>query len=229
MTVYKENLKEVKDEREKLYETAIEGRRTIETIARRVTALYFKLKCHELDQDKLTSSKNSLPPQLQTDRKLTTIGGGEVSERNILNLMELIETRSIQIVEAYLKQLSERPSLRSRRPSLILVRMVVCRCMVSLICTHTQRTFSLSLQSPSMFDGFTTRRLPEALSEESDETESSSDDDEDFSFGRPVSVQDIRREEKLKGARPGTAKSSASGPHASPEKANAILPRHTVI
>ncbi len=81
-----------------------------------------------------------------------------------------------------------------------------------------------------MFDGFTTRRLPDALSEESDEeTESSSEDDDGFSFGRPVSVQDIRREEKLKGARPGTAKSSASGPRASPEKANVTLPRHTVI
>lgn len=120
MNVYKDSLQEVQDERETLYETAIEGKRTIETIARRVTALYFKLKCNELDQVKLTS-KNSLPPQLQTDRKLTTIGGGEVSERNILNLMELVETRSIQIVDAYLKQLTTK---RSRRPSLILVSIV---------------------------------------------------------------------------------------------------------
>jgi len=118
INVYKESLHEVQEEREKLHETAVEGRRTIEIIARRVTALYFKLKCHELDQDKLSSSKNSLPPQLQTDRKLTTVGGGQVSERNILNLMELIETRSIQIVDAYLKQLTAK---RSRRPSLILV------------------------------------------------------------------------------------------------------------
>ena len=122
MNVYKGTLQEVQHEREKLYATAIEGRRTIETIARRVTALYFKLKCHELDQNKLTSKKSVLPPQLQTDRKLTTIGGGEVSERNILNLMELIETRSIQIVDAYLKQLST--SKRSRRPSLILVSIL---------------------------------------------------------------------------------------------------------
>lgn len=120
ISVYKASLQEVQDERERLYDTAIEGRRTIETIARRVTALYFKLKCHELKEDKLTSKK-SLPPQLQSDRKLTTIGGGEVSERNILNLMELIETRSIQIVDAYLKQLST--SKRARRPSLILVSL----------------------------------------------------------------------------------------------------------
>ena len=123
MNVYKESLQEVQDEREKLYETAVEGRRTVETIARRVTALYFKLKCHELDQDKMTS-KDRLPTQLQTDRKLTIVGGGEVSERNILNLMELIETRSIQIVDAYLKNLTT--SKRSRRPSLILVRILLC-------------------------------------------------------------------------------------------------------
>ena len=118
INVYKESLQEVQEEREKLYGTAVEGRRTIETIAKRVTALYFKLKCHELDQDKNTS-KNSLPAKLQIDRKLTIVGGGEVSERNILNLMELIETRSIQIVDAFLKNVSI--SKRSRRPSLILV------------------------------------------------------------------------------------------------------------
>jgi coiled-coil domain-containing protein 63/114 len=124
MTVYTELKKEAQNEREKGYTTSIECRRTVETISRRVTSLYFKLKCHELadaDKDKVLS-KDSLPPQLKTDRKLTTIGGGEVSERNILNLMEMIETRSIQIVDAYLKLST---SKRSRRPSLILVRIVI--------------------------------------------------------------------------------------------------------
>jgi len=129
MNVYKESLNEVQEEREQLYETAIEGRRTIETIARRVTALYFKLKCQDLNRDEL-SSKNNFPAQFQTDRKLTTIGGGEVSERNILNLMELIEKRSIQIVDAYFKQLSA--SNMSRRPSLILVSDALLLCCGSL-------------------------------------------------------------------------------------------------
>jgi len=118
MNVYTESLQEVQEEREHLYQTSIESRRTTETIARRVTALYFKLKCHELKQDMLTS-KDNLPTQLAPDRKLTTIGGGELSERNILNLMELIENRSIQIVDAYLKNLSR--SNRSTRPALMFV------------------------------------------------------------------------------------------------------------
>lgn len=105
LNVYRTGLDEVKEEREKLYETAIESRRTIETIAQRVTALYFKLKCNELDLAK-QASRDSTPPQQRVDIQLTTIGGGVVSERNIVNLMELIETRSIQIVDAYLKQLS---------------------------------------------------------------------------------------------------------------------------
>ena len=42
--VCQKNLRDVQEEREKLYRTAIQARRTVETIARRVTALYFKLK-----------------------------------------------------------------------------------------------------------------------------------------------------------------------------------------
>ena len=44
--LHQENLQDVQKERESLYQTAIQARRTVETIARRVTALYFKLKCH---------------------------------------------------------------------------------------------------------------------------------------------------------------------------------------
>ena len=119
MNVFKESLQEVELVREKLCETAIEGRRTIEIIAHRVTALYFKLKCNELKGDE-PASKDTLSIQLQNDRKLTTIGGGEVSQRNILNLMELIETRSIQIVEEFQNQM-DASKRTSRRSSSILV------------------------------------------------------------------------------------------------------------
>ena len=122
LNVYRTGLNEVKEERETFYETAIESRRTIETIAQRVTALYFKLKCNELDLAK-QATRDSTPPQQRVDIQLTTIGGGVVSERNIVNLMELIETRSIQIVDAYLKQLTT-----SKRP-----RRSACLFLVSLV------------------------------------------------------------------------------------------------
>lgn len=96
MNIYKESLREVQQERQRLYETNIAGRRTIEVIAQRVTALYFKLKCQALPHND-ESSRCNLPPALQIDRKLTTVGGGQVSEKNILNLLEAIETRSIQV------------------------------------------------------------------------------------------------------------------------------------
>ena len=209
MNVYRESLHEVQQEREQLYATTIEGRRTIETIARRVTALYFKLQCQKLDQNKHTSKNNSLPPQLQSDRKLTTIGGGEVSERNILKLLELIETRSIQIVDAYLNQLST--TKQTRRPSLIL--------------------------SPQMFERASFARHPSIAESdegtESDEDSSSSsssdDDDDENGFGRPMSVSDIRREAKAQmkeSSRPNT--SSSVEKKIKDVQQLASMPRHTV-
>jgi hypothetical protein len=71
----------------------------------------------------MLTPKDNLSAQLTSDRKLTTVGGGELSERNILNLMELIENRSIQIVDAYLKNLAK--SNRTTRPALMLVSTVL--------------------------------------------------------------------------------------------------------
>ena len=133
--VYQENLREVKEEREKLYQTAIQARRTAETIARRVTALYFKLKCHELDhqndhQHHNNSSSNSLPPaHLRLDRKLTMISGEEVSEKDIMRQMESIERRAIQIINIYLKKESC-STRRARRQNSMLVS-VICFVILS--------------------------------------------------------------------------------------------------
>jgi chromosome segregation ATPase len=122
VNVYKDNLEQFRAEREKMYQTAIECRRTVEVIAKKITALYFKLKCNEIERDE-HALKDALPAKLRSDRKLTTISGGEVSEQNILNLMELIETRSIQIINTYLKSSTSSKKL-SRRPSLFLVRFI---------------------------------------------------------------------------------------------------------
>jgi hypothetical protein len=205
LNVYRTGLDEVKEEREKLYETAIESRRTIETIAQRVTALYFKLKCNELDLAK-QASRDSTPPQQRVDIQLTTIGGGVVSERNIVNLMELIETRSIQIVDAYLKQLST--TKRPRRSACLFLVSLVQATSSPLAMVPAHRVHhSFLQQSPKMIEQAITKskqnQSPVEESEEEEET-SSSDDDDDQEIRQPMSVNDIRRE-AAGSMKPGTA------------------------
>ena len=134
--VHQENLRNVQEEREKLYQTAIQARRTVETIARRVTALYFKLKCHELEQNEQNSSSRSsaVPPTInyRLDRKLTMISGGEVSERDIINLMEAIERRAIQIINIYLKKESSTTRRTRRQNSMLVSVVLVCTTLCTL-------------------------------------------------------------------------------------------------
>lgn len=207
--LYQENLQEVRDEREKLYRTAIQARRTAETIARRVTALYFKLKCHELDQNDNqshnSSSSKSLPPaHLRLDRKLTMISGEEVSEKDIINLMEAIERRAIQIINIYLKKESS-TTRRARRQNsmLVSVTQVPNLCVfvvVSMLLSH--RAYLLIVKSPKSSHKMFERAIANATqnmetsddddeSDEDDQSDSSSDDDGE---GRPISLQAMRRE-----------------------------------
>ena len=194
MNIYKDSLQEVERERAQLSETAIEVRRTIESISHRMTALFFKLKCHELkgDEEREMAPKNG---RQSDDRKLANIGGGEVSEQNILNLMELIETRSIQIVEAFENQMAA--SKRSRRHSLILVSCILSRTFDSFFdsCIHSL------VQSPTMFSQAIANvqrdndSNEDVSSDKSGSEAESSDDGGDEGFQHLVSLNDIRREE----------------------------------
>lgn len=89
----------------------------------------------------------------------------------------------------------------------------------------------LALQSPKSFERaltnvFNRRESIQEMSDESDEDSDSSSDGEDDSFGRPMSLQDIRREAKeAASSRPGTAASAPKSPEPEPQP----LPRHTVI
>ncbi|KAL7455193.1 hypothetical protein ACHAWC_006738 [Mediolabrus comicus] len=205
--LYQENLQEVRDEREKLYRTAIQARRTAETIARRVTALYFKLKCHELDQNDIhSSSSKSLPPaHLRLDRKLTMISGEEVSEKDIINLMEAIERRAIQIINIYLKKESS-TTRRARRQN----------SMLSPKSSHKmfERAIANATQNMDTSDD-------DDESDEDDQSESSSDDDGE---GRPISLQAMRRE-AAESMRPQSAAVEEKEEMRSPLS----IVRHTVI
>ncbi|KAL7496185.1 hypothetical protein ACHAWT_004407 [Skeletonema menzelii] len=203
--LHQQNLQDVQEERERLYQTAIQARRTVETIARRVTALYFKLKCHEIDQnEQSSSSRNSpLPPTTnhRLDRKLTMISGGEVSERDIINLMEAIERRAIQIINIYLKK-EPSTTRRSRRQNSMLSPKTSHKIFERAIANITQN-MEISEEDESDEDGG---------------SESSSDDDGE---GRPMSVQAMRKE-AAESMRPGTVMHS-------PEHKTGSQIRHTVI
>ena len=148
---YKDALKEAEEERRQMNTIAREGRQTVQKIAANVQGLYFKLRCRQLEATidgrsrlgspsgvlegadekggssipKSTTAHNNTSkrrPQLPvTDRKLTIATGEEISERNILHHMELIEKRTCEIIASYAKQLASSKAKARRRPSVIMV------------------------------------------------------------------------------------------------------------
>mmetsp|Transcript_21950 Transcript_21950/g.62949 ORF Transcript_21950/g.62949 Transcript_21950/m.62949 type:complete len:534 (+) Transcript_21950:141-1742(+) len=142
---YRDALKEAEEERRQMNAIAREGRQTVQKIAANVQGLYFKLRCRQLeaaidgretsgssDKDngsscctKSTASHNiQRRPQLPVaDRKLTIATGKEISERNILHHMELIEKRTCEIIASYAKRLASSKVKAQRRPSVIMVSM----------------------------------------------------------------------------------------------------------
>lgn len=122
---YKERLEEVQGERKRLKNGITEGKITILEIAKNVQTLYIKLRCRELQKkmgDSNLEGKKMGDPKMgrMTDRKLTMFSGEQISERNILHHMELIEKRSIQIIAEYAKKLATNRK-GQRRPSVLLV------------------------------------------------------------------------------------------------------------
>ena len=234
---YKDALKEAEEERRQMNTIAREGRQTVQKIAANVQGLYFKLRCRQLeaaanngtgratpgsssssaslegaDKDSSCSSHKNTSrcrPQLPiADRKLTIATGEEISERNILHHMELIEKRTCEIIASYAKRLASSKARAQRRPSVIMVSsgeqyifggIPMC-CQVShqktsILLLHFF-LFPSPLQSPKLFQ--LQARTPFASTEEgdneSDASSSESDEDssdEDEDGGRPVSVQDI--------------------------------------
>ena len=141
---YKDVLKEAEEERRQMNAIAREGRQTVQKIAANVQGLYFKLRCRQLEAavdggarhgsyggeggnggscTKTTTPHNTQRrPQLSfVDRKLTIATGKEISERNILHHMELIEKRTCEIIASYAKRLASSKTKAQRRPSVIMV------------------------------------------------------------------------------------------------------------
>ena len=148
---YKDALKEAEEERRQMNAIAREGRQTVQKIAANVQGLYFKLRCRQLEAavdggathgssggeggngsscNKTTAPHNTQRrPQLSfVDRKLTIATGKEISERNILHHMELIEKRTCEIIASYAKRLASSSKTKAqRRPSVIMVSILIAR------------------------------------------------------------------------------------------------------
>lgn len=145
---YKDILKEAEEERRKMNSIAREGRTTVQKIAAKVQGLYLELRCRQLEQLESSSSpatsstsggdgdpsssstandplRSKLHIRPYMDRKLTMCTGKEISERNILHHMELIERRTCEIITVYAKRLASSKKAQ-RQPNVILVCVVMC-------------------------------------------------------------------------------------------------------
>ena len=121
---FKAQCQDALDEREKLENSTKVAKNTVLRIAKMVNALYIKLNCRNLEKTGQTKVRETkcATDRIQSDRKLTMFGGEEISERNILHRMELIERRSIEIIAEYAKKLASTRK-GGRRPSMLLVRL----------------------------------------------------------------------------------------------------------
>ena len=113
---YKRKYEESQTEKERLQSANRQGKLTVLQIAKNVQSLYAKLRCREMDE-----RENGNQITIEDERRLTMFKGEQISERNILNHMEQIERRAIQIITEYAKTLAGGNRKVRRRPSVLLV------------------------------------------------------------------------------------------------------------
>ena len=117
---YKRKYEESQAEKERLKDANRQGKLTVLQIAQNVQSLYTKLRCREIDEREIEG-----PVEVEDDRRLTIFTGEQISERNILNHMEHIERRAIQIIAEYAKTLAGGHRKVRRRPSVLLVSNIL--------------------------------------------------------------------------------------------------------
>jgi len=131
-------LNKITTENEKLNLTILEGKETVKHIAKTVQKLYIKLRCNAIDSsfnnnDQQRNNNDSFCTEQKSSRMKPTsrstqsflpslFSGQGVSERNILNSMEMIEKRITQLILEYERHLAK--SSRPRRASLLMTPKV---------------------------------------------------------------------------------------------------------
>jgi len=154
-------LADAREEKEKLREANRERKMTVLQIANKVQGIYIKLKCRALEKNATaeegSNTRGKHMKRVSSDRKITMFAGEQISERNILNHMELIERRAIEIIAEYAVTLDGKNRRIQRRPSVLLVSRFLYALLLFLvtpttsIVPHENLTFlrpSHSLQNP---------------------------------------------------------------------------------
>ena len=120
---YNEKLNIIQTEKQRLKDASRQGKLIVLQISKNVQSLFIKLRCLDMigNSKVNNSSKAKNLMQVEDDRRLTMFTGEQISERNILDHMEQIERRAIQIIAEYAKSLAGGNRRGRRRPSVLLV------------------------------------------------------------------------------------------------------------
>ena len=158
---YNKRLKDAEEDKEKLREGNRERKMTVLQIANNVQGIYIKLKCRLLENNSTSEESSDTGAinmsRVSSDRKITMFAGEQISERNILNHMELIERRAIEIIAEYAVTLNGKNRRIQRRPSVLLVSLlraiaVLLHFSISLLYLTILSFFLIHFQSPKSFD-----------------------------------------------------------------------------
>lgn len=91
--------------------SAAEAQRTVDKLAKKVQSLFYKIQCEQVDQGghQGKGGQKSAKPMARTDSQLLLAGGGGgVNESNILQFMELIEQRAVEIIADFTRKSMQR-------------------------------------------------------------------------------------------------------------------------
>jgi len=186
-----------------MMDVVAEGKKAVEEISRKVQGLYFKLRCGSLDERRI---QNDSPQKGHRASFLPTLMDGQgVSERNILNSMEVIEKRSNQVIAEYIKHLQKKS--RGRRQTLKQMNASMFERAKSMF--HSRASVKEEKQGLSLSRALSIADMSDDTDTDGDSTSTDSDsfdnaigdgDDEKISkrkpSRRPLSVDEMRRQAK---------------------------------
>jgi len=143
---YNKRIAEAREEKENLQEANRDRKMTVLKIANNVQGLYIKLKSRLLEND--SSPPKDLAATIKrasSERKITMFAGEQISERNILHHVELIERRAIEIIAEYARSLDGKTRRIQRRPSVLLVSWMehLQSILYQKVVAHTEFSFLL--------------------------------------------------------------------------------------